>query len=313
MRARTRALLNKSWRKHRLLCGSFWACLLSLSSAFAQTAHNVTCPGLDNDAAAAEQSVCWFNNDKAGLPICAVNKNDANPCITQTNAWCAHASLDEDIVTTACMMAAIRVGKLTEAKEIAKYLRSPSPSAAVCVAALKRATLRIVTNPAGAEIIVNGRSYGKSPIPVEPSVTGPWWKSKVTVVFTSYGWRSEAEVSLSELLDAFDKRECVFGDLIVADPNDPNLATLSLTPETPAPMGMARSLTPQAIKKRSKTILWSSIALAGAGVASSATAIGLFANGKRDQYQLGNIFLITGSVCLVNAMVLYFLNGNAAE
>jgi hypothetical protein len=337
------------------LCGPFWACILNFSPAFAQTA---TCPGLDDNAAAAEQAVCWFNNDKGGLPSCAAKGNDPHPCISQTNAWCVNASLDEDLVTTACMMAAIRVGQLADAKDVAKYLRSPSQTAATCAAALKRASIKVLTNPAGAEVMIDDRSYGKAPLDV--TLVGPWWESRIKAKFAASADAAqvEVEVPVSELVNALDKRECVFGDLVVTSPhkpkpilserttppssqipppaqlkakNDAQLITQTITkPDSP-------SLIPQSIGGRSKAILWTSIALAGVGVVSSATAIGLFMDGKADinylekkcpygcaegtfdkgfienKYRWGNILIIAGGVFLVGAITLFILDGGSPK
>lgn len=345
---------DKSGHRYVLLLAPLWGCFLFFSTAFAQT---TTCPGLDNDAAAAEQAVCWFNNDKAGLPECASNQGTASLCIAQSNAWCADASLDDDIVTTACLMAAIGVGQLREAKDVAKYLRSPSQTAANCASALKRASIRVLTNPAGAEVMIDDRSYGKAPI--EVTLIGPWWESRIKAKFTSGADFTEVDVSPSELLNAFDKRECIFGDLIVTAPDQsgpvfPIDATFSLpTAASPQPQPAIKSavrvgappitkpapraLISQTPRSRSNALLWTSIALGALGVASSATAIGLYVSGKADikylekrcapngclegtfndgliksKYRWGNVLLIAGGISLIGATVLYFLNGSSA-
>lgn len=177
-----------------------------------------SCLEVDEGTTPAEQALCWFNADRTGSPDCNIEKGDEpNRCIRQANAWCEKSSLDTDRVTNACFLAAIRAGKLPEAKEIAEYLYEPIKSAEICLKALKVANLRILSNPRGAEVIIAGdRSYG--PAPVDVRVPGDWWKIRIIGRFAAEGKSVEVEVTGSELVNVFDRRECVFGDLIIHGP-----------------------------------------------------------------------------------------------
>lgn len=281
-----------------------------------------TCPSLGQDATAEEQAVCWFQREKSNSLECEGQNGESSACISQTNAWCSQASLDAEPVATACLLAAIRSGQLKEAKEIAGYLRNPSKTAEACAAVLKRAGIRIVTNPAGAEVIVNGHSYGNAPIEVR--LVGDWWESDVKARFATDPKTVEVAVSSDELLNTFDKEECVFGDLVITGPK--------LEPPTPPQVnqnnGLSDSKQLSIESNDSDWLLWTSISLAVAGVASGVVATTFLLDADSDnrylkqecpdgcyegdietyvssmdkKYLVGNIFVVTGSVCLAAAL-----------
>lgn len=187
--------------------------LLTTTAVASAQAEKRPCPDVHEKATAAEQALCWYQRDSSKAEGCADQPDGTNPCVSQAAAWCADASLDIDPVTNACMLSAIRMGKLSEAREIAGYLRSPTKKASTCREALKMATIRIVSNPSGAEIGVNDRSYGRAP--VEVRLTGDWWESRIVGTFGTDPDTRQVEVSRDSLLQAFDRRECVFGDLVI--------------------------------------------------------------------------------------------------
>jgi len=188
----------------------------TLSSASAQSdTQRRLCPDVDEKATAAEQALCWFQLYSSGSQQCATVKDPVNECISQATLWCVDASLDTDPVTNACFLSAMRAGQLNEANEIAQYFRTPTKIASTCIAALKKATIRIVSNPSGAEVIVDGRSYGAAPVVV--NLTGNWWESRVKVKFGTDSGFNQIEVSSEELMRAIDREVCVFGDLVIEE------------------------------------------------------------------------------------------------
>jgi len=70
-----------------------------------------------------------------------------------------------------------------------------------------------VSNPPGAEVLVDERSYGATP--VEVTLTGNWWESRIKGVLGTDSEPVVVEVSSKELIDAFDRKACIFGDLII--------------------------------------------------------------------------------------------------
>jgi hypothetical protein len=221
----------------------------TVAVAYAQ-AEKRPCPDTHEKATAAEQALCWFQRDSSRAEGCADEPDGTNACVSQAAAWCADASLDIDPVTDACMLSAVRMGQLGEAREIAGYLRSPTKKASLCREALKMATIRIVSNPAGAEISVNDRSYGRAP--VEVRLTGDWWESRIVARFGADPDTKQVEVSRAVLLEAFDRRECVFGDLVIdesaeeaAPPPLPAAAAPAAESQPPAAAGPEKEPEPE--------------------------------------------------------------------
>lgn len=306
----------------------FSGSLYSLS-AYAQT-DRIACPDLVDSAPAEEHAVCWFLRDSNGSPECVARQGEANPCIAQTNAWCADAPFDIDSVTSICFFAAVRAGHLGEAKKIYRYLESPSKfkTAITCDAALKRADVKVLTNPKGAEVVVDDRSYGSAPVDI--TLLGNWWESHIKARFASDSEPIEVEVTSDQLLDAFDKRDCVFGDLIIQGPPTPK----PLVVFESAPPSKKLDIEPE--DDRPEWLFWTSITLAGVAVASgvAASILYLVSESEKEDFKeycgspdtkcwegeidtswletkitLGNILAAVGSVCLAASIgggVLYF-------
>ncbi|MBN1652626.1 MAG: PEGA domain-containing protein [Deltaproteobacteria bacterium] len=304
-----------------------WFVLFGSFSAYAQI-NKSPCPEIDENATAAEQSICWFQREKSGSADCIAQGDGISPCIAQTNAWCAEASLDAEPVTTACLLSAIRMGQLKEAKEIAGYLRSPSKTAEACAAVLKSASIRVITNPAGAEVIVNDKSYGNAPIEVR--LIGDWWESQIQARFATDPETVEIAVSTEELLNTFDRKECVFGDLVITGPPLPEPEFLPKN-ETNVVLTAKRF---SVESNDSEWLLWTSISTTAAGVAAGVAATLFILDAEADnryfkkecpegcyeghidtsqmqtKYDVGNVFIAVGSVCIAAAVttgILYFV------
>jgi len=318
---------------------SLFAVLASLSffgpfSVSAQITKS-SCPEIDESATAAEQSICWFQRDKSGAPDCVSQETEMSFCIAQTTAWCAEASFDAEPVTTACLLASIRAGQLKEAKEIAGYLISPSKTAEACAAILKRANIQIVTNPANAEVMVNDRSYGKAP--VEVRLLGDWWESQIKARFAGGPETVDVAVSSEELLNTFDRKECVFGDLVITGPPLPQLLPEIQVKEQRN--GALSAKQPSVESSDSDWLLWTSISSAAAGVASGVLATVFLLDGESDndyykqmcpggcyegdintsqmetKYQVGTGLMIGGSLLIVGSVTtgIIYLNGINTE
>lgn len=202
-------------RYRDLMLAAYFGCvtaatLLAYSPARAQSDRE-PCPDAGDDASPAEQAVCWFDRHDAGESTCAGDGDDA--CLENAVAWCRGAPLDDPRVRDACFLAPIRAGHFDQAAEVAEYLSDPSPAVARCrdaVTGMQGA--RVVTNPPGAEVTVDGRAYGAAPIEVQ--LPSPWWERSIAVRFGG----TEVAVAAEALARAFDPRACQLGDILVEGP-----------------------------------------------------------------------------------------------
>lgn len=193
--------------------GRFFAALAIVaahSAAQAQSTHDA-CPDAGVGATAAEQAVCWFDRHEASDSTCTIEGVDV--CLTNATGWCHGVPLDDPRVREACFLAPLRAGRFTQAAEVAEYLSDASPSVARCRDAVTgMLSGRVVSNPAGGEVTVDGRSYG--PAPLEVQLPSPWWEREIIVRFGD----TPVTVTAEAIGQAFDSRSCRLGDIVVEGP-----------------------------------------------------------------------------------------------
>jgi hypothetical protein len=256
---------KKARRKTIAFCLALLAILLPVSRALGQPKKS-SCPGLEAKAGAEEQAVCWFEKDERGSDACKAGTEGVGSCILQAIGWCADAAFDAAPVANACFMAYIRAGKLDAAGSVAEYLQSPSEAVAQCRRALSVVSVRVVTNPSGAEVTMDGRDYGLAP--VEIKLAGDWRKSEITARFAS---GHDVVASQKELLAAFNRRACVMGDLVIKGPEPAPSAAPSAAQFTPEQSVQSLTTTQTDKVEKSHGISISGLILAGLGGATVIT------------------------------------------
>jgi hypothetical protein len=187
--------------------------LAPISRALAQ---RTSCPGLDNSAKVEQQALCWFETDNRGDAGCETTRGGVSQCILQSVAWCADAALDDAAVSSACFLSNVRAGQFEEALAIADYLQTPTQEVQQCEKALSSVAIRIVSEPEGAAIEVNGKPAGKAPI--ETTLAQDWWKNKIKARFGSGTEAVEVVVADDRLMAVFDRRTCAMGELVLQGP-----------------------------------------------------------------------------------------------
>jgi hypothetical protein len=237
--------------------------LLAMQTARAQS-EGRECPGLESGASAEQQALCWFERDQRGAADeCAAVKDGISTCTRQTASWCAEAAFDNASVADACFLSHLRAGQLDEALSIERYLQTPTGEVAKCQQTLKSVTVKFVSVPAGAEILVDGHSYGKAPVEVE--LRGQWWKSAALARFGADDGVTETEVSRQDLIAAFDRRACAMAEVVVkgseaAAPFTPSI----LAPQTIADEASTKTPTDKQTKISVPAVV--AIAVGGAGI-----------------------------------------------
>jgi hypothetical protein len=213
--------------------------LVIAQTALAQASRR-ECPGLKAGAREAQQALCWFEKEQKGAAECAVDKAGDSACRQQAALWCAGALLDDAPVANACFLANLRAGQLEEALALKRYLQSPTAEVIRCGQALQSITVKFVSVPTGAELMIDGRSYGKTPVEVE--LRDHWWRSAAVARFGSGESTTEVEISRKELMDAFNRLSCTMAEVAVTGPESaptPSvqspqpLSSEALTEETP--------------------------------------------------------------------------------
>lgn len=179
-------------------------------------AQRLSCPGLGASASAEQQAVCWFDADNRGAAQCEAKRIGVSPCALQSVAWCADAALEQAAVSNACFLSNIRAGQFEEALSIAEYLQKPSEEVDRCRKALGSISIRIVSEPAGAQVEVDDKPLGAAP--VEATLAENWWKSRVKARFGAGEDVIEVAAAGERLIAAFDRRQCVMGELVLRGP-----------------------------------------------------------------------------------------------
>ncbi len=336
--------MRSAFRRHFLVfLSSICVSLLSASFASAQApSHRVSCPELAPGAAAADEALCWFEAERRRLKECNKDKGGVSACISQAVSWCADAALDAAPVANACFLSYLRAGQLGEALAVSAYLQTPAQEAQKCLTALSSVSVRVISTPAGATIAVSGQRYGKAP--VEVRLTGNWWSEKITATFGSGASATEIEASSDALIDAFDPRACVMGDLVIEGPEG-SAAAPEAGPLGPGEVESDQTPEPQSDYGDSSDgpfagRLWTWVALGGAvAFGGAAVAFGLTADSQYDKLMkkcpegctdeqiekeiddsgvetsdlLANISLGLSGACLAGAVVLYFVEEPAAS
>jgi hypothetical protein len=286
------------------------------------------CPKIETDATAAEQALCWFKHELQNGAQCRGSGGNVSQCISQATAWCNDAALDNGSVADACFLAYIRAGQFDEAISVAGYFQNPADQAHQCRAALVAVTTRVVTNPAGAQISIDGKRYGQAP--VEVTLTGNWWTKEVKAVFEAGSKTVEVLAKREQLIAAFDKRACAMGDLLIEGP----VASAEPLPSTVQQFepGEGTDHGRSALSGR----LWTWVALGGAvAFGGSAIYFGLKGDsqykklkdiesdtltgaeldrridqsGAKTSALLTNLSLGLSGACLATAAILYFVEG----
>lgn len=194
--------------------------ILFFSPQLSAQPDRTSCPDLESSASAAEQALCWFRSDDRGATACQNESDGVNICLLNAVSWCTDATIETSSVANACFLSYVRSADFDNAVSIAEHLDSPSTQAEVCLKALSAITLNIQTVPPGAEIEIDGRSYGRAPVTVE--LSGNWRKTQISARFVtdSSGEPVPVLVLPQQLVDLMDRRECVMGDLIIEEKKD---------------------------------------------------------------------------------------------
>jgi hypothetical protein len=211
---------------------AFSILLLTAQTALAQSGDG-TCPGLDASAGADKEVLCWFDREQSGAEECVADNEGVSVCARQIATWCPRAVLDDPAVANACFLAHVRAGRLDNALLLDRYLQSPTVEVVTCRQALRGITAKFASIPSGAELLVDGQSYGKTP--VEVKLRSQWWKSKVVARFGAGDGATEVDISRQDLTRAFDRRACAMAeDVVVKGPEAASLAPSTQTSQSSA-------------------------------------------------------------------------------
>lgn len=245
--------------------------LIAIQTAQAQSDHR-QCAGLGTDAGAEKQAVCWFEKEQSGAEECTTDKEGVSACTLQTAAWCDKAVFDDPSVVNACFLAHIRARQFEEALSMERYLQNPTPEAANCRHALEVIAVKFVSVPAGAELLVDGHSYGKAPVEVE--LRGQWWTRKPVARFGTGKGAKTVEVSRQDLIAAFDRNACVMAEVAVNGPETaPSAPWAQQTPQSSAATASTETPTDARTKVSVPAVI--SITVGGAGVITGAVLLAI--------------------------------------
>jgi len=208
--------------------------ILFFSPQLSAQPDRTRCPDLESSASAAEQALCWFRSDDRGATACQNESDGVNICLLNAVSWCTDATIETSSVANACFLSYVRSADFDSAISIAEHLSSPSVQAPACLKALSATTLNIRTMPSGAEIEIEGRSYGRAPVTVE--LSSNWRKTQISARFITDSGEEPVQILVpsQELVDLMDRRACVMGDLIIKEKKDAEPALLP-TPDLPQP------------------------------------------------------------------------------
>jgi hypothetical protein len=190
------------------------------------------CPGLTENSSADQQALCWFRRSTDDPGACAAAKKGVNPCISQAAAWCGNATFDDPSVASACFLAHLRAGQFAEAQTLQRYLSSPEAQVDKCMKALDSIKVRFTTVPAGAEILIDGREYGRAPVDAE--LRAPWWKSKVIASFGIGQGATDVKVSSNDFIASFNRQTCDMAEVTIRAPETASSTKASSSESPPA-------------------------------------------------------------------------------
>jgi hypothetical protein len=176
------------------------------------------CPSAQADASAERQAKCWFERTQNSPKECVADKDGNNPCELHAVAWCADAVFDDPDSATTCFLAHVHTRQFEQAKSVRRYLNNPTEAVSNCGKALEAVRVKFVSVPDSAEILVDGYSYGKSPIEVE--LRGEWWNSKVVAIFDDGVKAKEVKVPSKDITAAFDRQKCVMAQVSIQGPDN---------------------------------------------------------------------------------------------
>ncbi|MBN1654053.1 MAG: hypothetical protein JXA30_09775 [Deltaproteobacteria bacterium] len=236
-----------------------------------------TCPGLDQTTSAELQASCWLEQAQNDSSACTDDQQGVNACIRHAAEWCALAAFDEPAAANTCFFAHLQAGQFEEALALKRYMIEPTPDVTRCLRALETTKVKFVSVPAGAELWVDGRLYGKAPVDVE--LRDAWWKRKVVASFGDGPDATEVAVSPRELSAAFDGEACVMAEITIKGPEVPSsfvaepLPSKAVAPRTDASMETSSGVSLPAVV---------SLAVGGAGVVTGVVLLTLAATRASD-------------------------------
>jgi hypothetical protein len=206
---------------------------LGIQVASAQTELR-GCRGLGAGSGVDEQVLCWQDKEESKANECMVDQQGRNACTMQVISWCANASFNQSFVVNTCFLAYLRAGQFEKALSLDKHIKAPTAQVTKCRQALSSVSLKVVSSPQGADILVDGNSKGKTPVQVQ--LTGNWLQSKVVARFQVGDRAVDKAVTGEELTAVFDRKRCEMGELAVKAPgrveSSPPSAAASLAPQT---------------------------------------------------------------------------------
>jgi hypothetical protein len=189
------------------------------------------CPGLKAGAPDDKQAQCWFEREQSAKNECASNHAEVSECIQQTALWCTSALLDDETVANSCFLANVRAGQLDNAVALKRYIRAPTTEVAQCRQALEAISVKFLSVPEGAELLVEGRSLGKTPVEIE--LPTHWWRGSVLAKFGEGEGITEVAISQQDLMKAFDRHSCTMAEVNIEGPPEPAQPLLTQTPSSP--------------------------------------------------------------------------------
>lgn len=202
-----------------LFAGAGWTAA-ARAQPRAQPAARAPCPDVEPGAPAADQALCWLYRQRGQDAACAPTASGTDTCTAAAAAWCRDdddATDDADVsdpqVAGACLLALVGARRLEAARAVAPYAAGASGETQACVAAMTQGLrARVVSDPAGALVAVDGRRYG--PAPQDVQLAAPFWEHRVEI--TPPGGARERPVTLGppELRARFDTRRCAMDDLL---------------------------------------------------------------------------------------------------
>jgi hypothetical protein len=272
-------VLNKSVRlqeqkmKRLLTIGIL---IIATQTALAQSERR-ECPGLKAGAADDQQAQCWFEKAQKCTIDALDSDSEANECIQQAARWCASALLDDPVAANSCFLANLRAGKLDEALALKRYLRQPTVEVGRCRQALEGVSVKFVSEPAGAQIRVNGQPYGKTPVEVE--LPGRWWQGSISARFGVGDNATEAEVPQKALMDAFDTHACTMAEVTAKGP-----ALAQPSTQTPQPLSSQAPRNETQSERRAGTSVPGIIltAAGGAGIVAGGVLLAIALSRRAD-------------------------------
>lgn len=249
--------------------------ILIVGKAHADGSERANCPGLNADATTEQQALCWSERAQSqdSADKCEIGREGINDCILQTARWCSTATFDDPAIARTCFLAHLRARQFDEAQSVQRYIQNPTTQFTTCLQALEAVTVRIVTVPVGAEVIVDGRLSGKAPL--ELNLPDRWWKSSITARFGAGEAATEIDVSARDLISALDTDTCTMAELTVRGPE----AASPIPVDNPLPLTSqipVKATSDQASMFPATAVV--SLALGGAGLISGAVLFGIAAN-----------------------------------